>query len=236
MASRRIGDITAKQTPESKAVHLASQTEEVTYVFRGDLAELRTLQGAAKPGTYWVHDSAAMGWVLTADLKPEAGGIGTLTAVCSTRPEEGTGDDAVVKTKYETDSARIDKPLLSHPGITEEMRVRIAAWAQDKPADFKFTDSTGSEETLSKAEQIWAGKMLAGVESYLFFAPVVTRVREYRFRPGSSGIGQRGTPPIAPGSFKWLKTGDRATQDDRGRWTRTETWEGAEKWDTDIYD
>jgi hypothetical protein len=178
---RMIGDMSARETPDSRAVKLAAKSGTVTYRYAGSMAALEAFAGPIRVNEVWTDAGSGetRGWVLDVDLVPEAGGIGRLAVTCSSLAE-GADDDgtAPVKARWETDNARLEKPLLSHPKITAAERANLTLWAASRSADFKFTNAAGAEATLTDAEQDWARKLLAGVESYLFFAPVSPSLRE----------------------------------------------------------
>ena len=119
------------------------------------------------------------------------------------------------------------------------MAEHLAAWrdgSDDKlRRENKYKDAADAVKALTGEEIKWANKIRKGVESYLVFAPVVTRVSEYEGRPQTGGCGKIGAPDAAVAGYAYLKTADRAVQNDKKSWTRTEQWTGADKWDADIY-
>jgi hypothetical protein len=99
-----------------------------------------------------------------------------------------------------------------------------------------------------------AEKMLQGVESYSIYTPVATcrRTQNTPFTDGLDSIGKYSTSltsptPQVPGNEGqlaaiaamrpyWLKTSDDITQNSDGTLSRTETWTGYDKIDTDLYE
>ena len=90
---------------------------------------------------------------------------------------------------------------------------------------------------LSAVARIYAKLILKGVESYLVFSPVVSRTSTYKDRPDPADCGKIQTPPITvPGTWEYLKTGDRIVQQSDGKYVRSEQWTGADTWERELYE
>lgn len=178
----------------------------------------------------------------TAVLAPRRGGLGRLTINLTTYNWfNSILAETALRETWEIDMAQIERPLLTHPKLTQPgdnyKGVHLGRWWNAPDRDdvfFTYADGAG-EATLTEDEQTWAMKMLSGVESYLQFAPVVTRTAVYDGRPAATKAGFIETPGTKVDGFEYLKTGDRVTQNEDKTWTRVQQWTGADKWDADIY-
>lgn len=189
------------------------------------------------------------GTVVSADLSPAKGGMALLSVTVrdgsSSSYTDTDGDREIV---YEVEMAQLEKPLLSHPDISPYAPQLVMWQASDAAtrAAMKYKDENGDEVSLNVQAIDAARLLLQGVESYLVFAPVLRRTTRDPRRPRKafSGVGKkcgmRVTPPakltgMAAGSWKWLKTADRAMQASSGGSERVEEWTGADKWEETLY-
>lgn len=256
MATRYIGDVSPQKALESGRVEVPSSgARTYTEITVGRLSELKGMlpaRGARKSidGVPCV--------VVQAELEPTRGGMGRLTvrgrpaAAGAGRHRPSSNRPAEETEKFSVEMAQIEKPLLTHPRYTS-VAAEVGMW-RDEPDPglrnaFKYAVS-GGEASLSGRALEAARKLLAGVEGYLVWAPVIRRsTAGLRHATVGEGMGKihSGAPKIdgisVAGSWKWLKTGDSAetywTEDEKGddveRCSREELWTGADGWDEDLY-
>lgn len=222
-----LGTTEPQEQPQSGAENSAKQGTTRTVVLRGDETQLRAEKPAV--GSTW-YDGGEAHAVLSAELRPEKGGLATLTIqLAPGDPESGEPDP--LETKWEVNWQQIEKPLLSHPDVSDPDA--IAKWKE-------LPDRADKVDTLSEPSRKWARKILKGVESYLIFAPVAKRTDIYPpIMPTTGRCGLRGDPagaPSIPDGYEWLKTADGAVQQDDGRYVRTQEWTGSDEWDADLYE
>lgn len=231
------GSVEVREVPESGSVEQAEGTRR-KIVQEGDYE----LCAAAQParGDAW---AGLPGWTVdSSNLTRRRGGIGRLEIVIvPTATFFGEFSDQPLRSKTEVDFVQYERPILMHPTLSEGesnyMAVHLRRW-MDQGCDpfFKYRDAQG-EQTLTEEEQAWANLIQRGVESYLEFAPVVSRVRAYKGRPDVEAPGKRENPPEGGVSgYEYLKTADRLTQNEDRTWTRTEQWTGALKWEELLYE
>lgn len=213
----------------------AGVEETVTFVRQGLYADLKAgmpLRGEKYRGFL----------VVSSELAPARGGMGLLTVKCVA--------GKVTDVQYEVDTAQLEKPLLSHPKF-KAVAGEVEMWRNASPElrdAFRYVDASGNASTLSTTGIKAATLILQGVESYLEFTPVARRITTksgYKPREAWNDVGEdcgrRKNPPsilrgMIGGSWKWLKTTDRATASGIGSGTRTEEWMAAEKWSDVLYE
>lgn len=176
----------------------------------------------------------------SASLTPRRGHLGKLVMTLVSKPGfAGIVSATVLRVKWEIDMARLEKPLLTHPKLTAgTMATHLSKWMEAEPTRkvlWQYVDASGVV-SLTPDEIVWAQKILNGVDSYVVFAPVITKVSTHDGRPATGRCGIIQTPSVNVDGYEYLKTGDRSTQDDVKTWTRTEQWTGSDKIDTDIYE
>lgn len=219
----------------------------LTRVFRGAYDYFKGLldKGTLKRGKTW--DSTGIWTIdnLSLERLPGAGGRLTIRLVpvqYFTLGKDGN-DGKPLNFWYTIEMSQVEKPLLSHPTLAANIDA-MRAWNGETNLTLKkalqYTGAAGATATLPEgACQTFAKKILLGIESYLVFAPVVTKETDYDALPKNIGAdcGKIKTPPYtAGGGFVFLKTADRCTQNQTdGTWHRSEQWTGADAWDTDIY-
>lgn len=230
------GSIAVREVPESGSVEQAECTRR-TVVQEGDYALLAAAQPAR--GDAW---AGLPGWTVdTSHLTRKRGGLGKL--VITLVPYEsfyGSFAEQELRSRIEIDFVQYERPILMHPtlneGASNYMGVHLKKW-MDQGCDpfFQYRDAQG-DQTLTEEEQAWAQLILKGVEGYLEFAPVVSRIRTYKGRPDVEAPGKVEDPPGGVGGYEYLKTADRLVQNEDRSWTRTEQWTGAKKWEELLYE
>lgn len=162
---------------------------------------------------------------------------------------------------WEINWTSVDKPLLtvekafgqytgSENAAQREIIVdEVLAW-KDSPQNRKrkyqipATGLTGEARPENDADWVdlsaeaknIAKKMAKGIEAKLVFSPVITKTEVYGVRPTTGACGTINTPVVNIAGYVYLKNGDRAVQQQDKTWTRTESWQGADEWDTDLYE
>ena len=116
----------------------------------------------------------------------------------------------------------------------------VEMWRSEADAklrsEYKYTDGAATINLVGSSLKA-ARLILKGVESFLTFAPVISRTSTYKSRPTPADYGKICTPPTTvPGSWVYLKTADRIVQQTDKTYQRTEQWTGAEEWSTDLYE
>jgi hypothetical protein len=160
----------------------------------------------------------------------------------------GTG--TLSETSFELETATVYRPLLEHPGfnaggsnpLTYADHLALGFWQAEGNYTlreaYKFTDSTGTERTLSTNAQRAARYIAAGVQQYADMAPVARRTRKYSGGPppssGNAGLKQSffgGFPGGNPDStLEWLNSGERGLRSAGTRdWFQTTELMGATK-------
>jgi hypothetical protein len=97
--------------------------------------------------------------------------------------------------------------------------------------DADWEDLPAGSEALKVCQ-----KLAAGIESYLSFAPVITKTTLHSGMPLTGACAKIETPSVNIAGYEYLKNGDRALQQQDKTWQRVQTWQGADKIDTDLYE
>jgi hypothetical protein len=227
-------------------------------VIKGKYATLEIYQDTvyARGETYkgkWI--------ILSSVLRGLPGAMATLTLSLVTKGTETSGYPDALETTWEITWQSVEKPLTANPtlvdqgsGTTQTVVDLVAAWKdspQQRKRNYQVPLNTLTREADPNVDADWedlpaAGealkvcqKLAAGIEGYLVFSPVVTKKTKYSTSPAglSGGCGKIETPAVVPtGDYVYLKNGDTVLEQDDKTWTRTETWQGADSWDTDLYE
>lgn len=235
------GDVGVRESWESGKITLGEQVRQQvvkTGLYSALKVEIMGLQRGQE------LDGVADMVVDSAELTPGKGSTGKL--VVTLVPAGGGGEGAawpdVIRSWVEVEMAQIERPLLTHSELNKRESTsgdNLARWRaggdERLKRAWKYLDDEGEEQELNEEEQKWARKILKGVESYLVFAPVVTRTTHYRAQPEVGVPGGIETPPLSVAGFAFLKTGDGARENQDGTWERVEAWTGADEWDADLY-
>ena len=222
---------------------VAAETTTRTIVKQGRYADLKgqvPAKGSTFEGITVVH----------AELSPAKGGMATLTVTGTDESAShytGSDNDRGSVT-YEVEMAQIEKPILCHKMFSAYAE-QVTAWRDGDPAlraKLKYVDGNNGVRNLD-GKALDAAKLIRkGVESYLVFAPVARKITRST-KPSVRAFGAVGgkcgkidNPPgklsaMVAGSWKWLKTADRAEETSGGGSQRVEEWTGADEWDKDLY-
>ena len=234
----------------------------VTKTLRGDWETLSKAATAQKVGTNVGSSSSSSvgldleGKVSSVQCVRVPGGLADYTVSTSEYEEVVT---------LELDFMEVQKPIRSwHQDLEGDKKpdlVKLRAWERlgestETQADYDAyrtgPASESSSETLSGATLILA-KMIRedGIESYAVYTPVLTKTSRLadlsKVEKLGNDIGKIGKPEatetvgeiqlasLTAIAKQWLKTADRLQGALDGTFTRTETWTGADKWNTNLY-
>lgn len=263
MATIYKGECDNQRQPEGS--NSCADVKSKTVVIKGKKTTLETMQLStfAVGNTYesiWKVSSS----ILT-DLPGGMAKLSINVIIKGIDGEEGPGPISN-ETIWEINWVSIEKPLLMCNNLygdyaapptgtdsNEEQRQTIAdevsAWRdspQQRKRKYQIPVSSLTREARPNIDADWvdisaeakkfAQKIAKGVEGYLVFSPVITKTEIYSERPPSGGCGKISTPTVNITGYKYLKNGDRALKQQDKTWTRTESWQGADSWDTDIYE
>lgn len=221
---------------------VAAETTTRTIVKQGRYADLKT-QVPARGSTY---DGLT---VVHSELLPAKGGMALLTVTgTDSSASRHTGDNDAPGIDHEVEMALLEKPILCHPKF-KAYAEQVTMWRDGNPAlrsAFKYEDENHDIQSLNGHALDVAKLILKGVESYLVFAPVARRTTSSE-KPAVKAFGAVGgkagkidDPPgkllaMVAGSWKWLKTEDRAVERSGGGSQRIEAWTGADDWEEELY-
>lgn len=238
-----------------------------SFAWKGPFGALETAAKSLKKG-----DSVTYAWLASSwSLRRTPGNYGVLTVNCvpsgKDDPDDPDPDTAQpLKDIWSIKSVRNDVSIMAYcgDGENEPNRALIEAWMKEPDGklakDHQFRQSDGEivELTTDAATMDLIQKIEKGIESVIRFYPVVTRTRTYADCPPAclENMGFIDTPPVPAGTAKkpsglatavnahqWLKVQDDAQEQTDGNWTRTESWMGIAKsdsnnnapWDADLY-
>ena len=247
-----IGDTDIRETSESGTINVEAMiTRDV--VLAGMYADLFAMLAEMLAGDSYSEYTGFS--VASANLTRKKGNLGKLVLkLVPTTAWSGTivGSTPPSSTVWEFDMAQIEKPLSSHPALMDDTQnpdlvsnaTKLELWRNEQRTDlrnaFKYLPTPASSDaeavTLEGIVKKFAIKILRGVESYIVFAPVVSKTSVYSGRPETGAIGMIEDPYYCDPDFEYLKTGDHSVQNTDKTWTRTEKWTGADSWDHDLYD
>lgn len=250
-----LGDVANQESPES-GERIRDGAERLTVIKAGLRAAIEAIQPDI--GDKEFLDGYA---VERSIVKPRRGGQAELTVslvkISVNLDPENPGDPVEVQpltTFWEVDWRSIDKPLSASKMLEPTSQTfqtaidAIEAW-RNAPAQRKrkymIPLSTLTREADPLVDADWEAmpgdakkiceKIAAGVEAWLCFSPVITKTSILADRAETGGCGVIGDPDTKVAGYEYLKTGDNIVQQADRSWRRTETWQGAEKWDADIY-
>jgi hypothetical protein len=231
-----------------------------TVVIKGKKSTLQTLQNT----TYLPNATYEGNWTVSSTTLTELPGyMAKLTlslTIRGTSSSEFPNIPNPVSTipVWEINWQSVEKPLTSNPklvsqgsGTTQIAIDLVSAWKdspQQRKRNYQVPLSTLTREAVAADDADWevipvnsearkvCEKLAAGIEGYLLFSPVITKTEVYGLPPPSGACGTINTPVFHIEGYVYLKNGDRAVQNQDKTWTRTESWQGADSWDTDLYE
>lgn len=250
------GDCDNQIQPEG--VKTCADTVTRSVVIKGKKTTLATLQDA----TYVKGNTYDTNWIiLSTELRELPGYMAKLTLALVQKGTTTEGYPDALETTWEITWQSVEKPITANPvlvaqdsGTTQDVVDLVAAWKdspQQRKRNYQVPLNTLTREADPNVDADWEDlpeasealkvcqKLAAGIEGYLVFSPVVTKKTKYSLSPAglSGGCGKIETPAVVPtGDYVYLKNGDTVAQQDDKTWTRTETWQGADAWDTDLYE
>lgn len=134
--------------------------------------------------------------------------------------------------------------VIEYGWLSIDKDIRYHPWFQDLTLQEReeIDEALGSNEPntseFSLRQEGLYEKLRRGQESYVLYAPVVSRVSYSLAQPNIAEVGQLTSPPgNVGGGWDWMKTNDGAVRrgGEGALWERREEWTGAEEWDPDIY-
>ena len=234
MATVNKGNTAVRETWESGQIVRAEQdsTEIVKQGLYADLAAVQPAKGVELVTGFVVEHST---------LTREKGGWGKLVIALREKDVSTTGGKPIgaIESTIEVDMSQLERPILArteYSGYAPMIELWRASPATLR-SQYKYNDANGNEQTLTGEALKVATLELKGIETWLDFAPVVTRMSTYKTRPDPEDIGKIASPPVSvPGTWQYLKTADRIVQQADKKYCRTEQWTGAKEWSTDLYE
>lgn len=234
MATSNKGNVAVRDAWQSGKLTRA-ETDSTVLVKQGLYADLAAIQPAkgVELVTGFVVESST--------LEPRKGLLGTLTInLVEKDVSSGMKPVGALKSTIEIDMAQLEKPILTKSDYSGYADV-IELWKAGPAAlrsQYKYVPAAGGDpETLTGNALIVAQLALKGIDTYLAFNPVITRMSTYKSRPTPENYGKICAPPVtAPGTWEYLKTSDRIVQQADGRYVRTEQWTGADEWAPELYE
>lgn len=233
------GDVSNRELPES-GQRVVDDFTTITLVWGGTYEALKAVQ-PNKGDVDTEYDGFA---VQSSTLAPRKGGMGQLTIVLSDRVAYDSLTSAKeFRERWEIDWQSIEKDLAQHKYISDDAQAdqiveEVELWRNTETRlriKFKYIDAGGTQQELTGKALELAQKIVRGQESYVVYAPVMRRIRDYQGRPETAGGGFVDTPEEAVEGYEYLKTGDRLVQQSDDVWQRVEEWTGADSWDDDLY-
>ena len=243
---------------QPEGVKVMAETITRTVVIKGKKTTLEVYQTTvyAKGQTYegaWL--------ILSTELRDLPGGMAKLNISLVAKGTTTSNYPDPLETTWEITWQSVEKPITANPnlvdqgsGTTQDVVDLVAAWKdspQQRKRNYQVPLNTLTREADPNVDADWEDlpeasealkvcqKLAAGIEGYLVFSPVVTKKTKYSTSPVglSGGCGIIETPAVTPsGDYVYLKNGDTVLEQDDKTWTRTETWQGADSWDTDLYE
>jgi hypothetical protein len=239
---------------------IESNSASLVRQFNGSYRKLRAMRpayGKLAPDGYRVSRTSLKN-------KPGGQGVLTVTYSKPAQPGGDGMDTGLLKDVIWISWERVSRPLRQHPKFATTgdgtTWAQVDAWEKEEDATlraaYKYRVPTRDAETgkwlhdedgyplyttmdVSASMHLYCSKRLKGIETYDDYRPVVRRVRVYSFEPTTGGCGQITTLPIpisGLSDYTFLKAGDETTdQGQKGKWTRTEVWEGSVSIDEDLY-
>lgn len=236
-----------KRQVEDTSSMSSEERRSFSVAWKGPYTTLKATEAALEQGDVIETGRVANSW----NLERRPAGLGILTITCGSAPTtSGSGSIATVnplKDIWTCRGVRIDKPIESYCGMTNDnpRRKHIDLWRRESDPSLadsmKYHSESGDIVELTAADQAVVRKIMNGTESVMRFYPQVSRVRTYPSKytpPGLENLGRIDTPSgyaNLPSGYVWLKVQDDVADQASGEHTRTESWIGAESWDTDLY-
>lgn len=220
------------ESPDSPVIEETGNEVTVTQTYSGPYEVCRSSK-PAQGSRCAIYSKAAVRKTTVSKLP---GGKGKLVVVSSVVENPGGSSAPLADPIPEVDWIRIEKPLAQHPqfinALTPQMIADAKKWAEDPSSYTGDSFGTGTKQAL------FATKLARGQDSYVVYAPVVKLTTEHNGRPITGNCGKISIPEYGAGAglgnWVYLKTGDTA-RPEKGRWTRTQEWTGADAIDPDIY-
>lgn len=244
-------------------VKTCADTVTSSFSIKGKKTTLSMLQDStyARGSTYdtnWI--------ILSTELRDLPGYMAKLAINLVAKGTSTESYPDALETTWEINWQSVEKPLTANPKcklygeyagvqgdanetLRQEIVDEVSAWKdspQQRKRKYQIPLSTLTKEAnplndadwadVSAAAKAFCQKLAAGIEGYLVFSPVITKTSKYSVKPNTGGCGKIETLSVNISDYVYLKNGDRAIQNQDKTWSRTETWQGADSWDTDLYE
>lgn len=219
----------------------------------------RTTMEAFQDGAYAKGSTYEIEWVvLSTDMRILPGSMAKLTINLVRKGTTTESYPDALDTTWEINWVSVEKPLTSNPklvsqgsGTTQTCIDLVSAWRdspQQRKRNYQVPLNTLTREADPMADADWedlpAGsealkvcqKLAAGIEGYLAFSPVISKKSTYSSMPNTGNCAKIELPTVNVSGYVYLKNSDQAVQQQDKTWLRTETWQGADSWDTDLYE
>lgn len=245
-----IGAVKVEDTADSPHIRKTGTKWTVTRTQTGPYADLDALAAALKDSNTVTGDATMV--YTSVELRRTEGDQGVLVTVMETLSPE----------IYEITWQPVSKPIMTNPRIgvatigtdgkpvyDTDRLAHLERWKeaplkrriayQYSPKDNPDPDNDADWEPLEEdTEKKLAVKILAGCHEYLVFCPVVSRTSWSLEKPPTGGCGKISDPPaeVKVSGYAYMKNDDRAQKQGDGIWVRTESWQGADSWDGDLYE
>lgn len=241
------------EQPE-KSLANNSGAKTITRRFKGPHADLITFANGYTIGQT-EHDGLPLQSVKLDRIvgNPTDGNLGVLELTFS-KDDQGQGGSknaAALNTTWQLKHTQTNISIYRYCGQSEGAsanRGRIEQWRRGTDAylyaNYKWRDKNGAVLELTARDKLIAAKFMAGKENVMRFYPTIQKVTRYtagKIANIGAGLLDIGAPAGAPAGFptadwQWMLIGDDLTFDTAsGVQTRTQTWLGAEAFDTDFY-
>lgn len=250
MAEPTIPSTVYEQPEKSLTNHSGAKT--ITRKFKGPHNDLITFANGYTIGVT-EHDGVPLQTVkLERIVGPSGNNLGVLDLTFAEEDQDAGGSSSatVTSTTWSIKHTQTNVSIYRYCGQSagaSANRGRIEQWRKGTDAylyaNYQWRDKAGQVLQLTARDQLIAAKFMAGKENVMRFYPTIQRTD--RLTKGSvAGVGTGllllGFPAGAPagwaGNWQWMQIGDDLTYDvSAGTQTRTQTWLGAEDFDTDFY-
>lgn len=253
-----------RQPTESEGLS-ESGDNTFTYVLKGGYAALKTLKNSLKRGDVVEDGWLAKDWNLQRGNGGTGTLSITCMENTGLTDDELNPAQKPLRDVWKIHAVRNDISLLAYCGgesPSQAQRVVVEKWMRETDSTIAAEGNYREKGEIVNVASTWPGsadviaKMQQGIETVARFYPVITRTRTYATPPPDclDKIGYIDTPPVSSiagdgsidvkhpkglaaklAGYEWLKMQDDCDETTDGKWTRTESWWGAEKWDTDLY-
>jgi hypothetical protein len=230
------------QLQPRKTITLQPGIKTTSYTVVDAYAKLETEYGNRSVGDHFTDTSNNFaGCLASVQIERTAGAQGRATITLTT---------PITKQVWGLQMREIQKPIKTWKADDQSDPPdlnKIAEWEKQKDlrnltayGDYKYDGKT----VMTGNTLILAKMIRKGIQYYSLYTPIITLTERFpqsdipNHLPTLSDIGTITTPaghPFGTLSHKFLKTSDTLQGSLDGTYTRTQSWTGAERWDTNLY-